>query len=957
VTQWRADSMTQLMTLEQKVECLREEVGELRDHFRTFIGITKIKLSQALVQARQIAEYVVNSVIEREGFEKKGILLQDIDTLGGTSGNDKEQKKLEQRRNGQPPVLPKQIYSALHCLRIYGNSIVHPDKAENVEVTSTDIQAALAQLLRLVEWYFEEYAKGPRKSPIYSGQPESILGRYSDTPPDVAGFLDREQELQSIEAMLTDGPTRALSIVGTGGTGKSALTACAAQRLVTAGRVALQQVLWFDLSGNPTFGDVTARAIASLDPAWRPGDSALVSMAPATRVSLLVRFMTQTSVLLVLDNLETLLDTETGHARDPETRQLLETLAAASHMSRVLATSRLEPRDLVSVAGRSEILMLSGLSEPSFARLMRSQGVNGADSTVSQAWAELDGNPRLLLFLTDLVRRRYRGDLDQAMRRQSQLLAKAAGPLLSEIWEELPAPAQQALQTLSILDQPVFEEDYAGVFARLFPASDSNSDDVVWDQLVPRNLVVNCEEPPGFRLQHPLITEFSVRQWADATAAHQTAAKFYLERAGVTPRPEEEDCCEGDLRLNDQQQHDLVTAVRHALAAKDRRLAQDILLGTRLLKELQRVGNSLRIAGLLRNYLDTIGNGQTHRTDGPAMRVRRILGATLRDMGERQNPTEMHEDCLRMARERGDDTEACRVLTELCRDHRVGLRLPDSLECGRQALEVARSRSLRREQAEILLELALAERASGRQRESAQLAREAMAIGTEVDDAAIVAMAHTALGTLLRASNTAQARSHFESSLTIAREEGNRYWEGRLLGSLADLARRDGNLVEAIRLANQAIQRRQEIGDRTGEAIDRACLALALLDQGELTEALRHLRASLRVQIELQHWRAVSARLVNLGRVFEVRDRFAVAVACYQLGLQVHEAWGLHIKKWKAYLSEMRETAEGKGVAWSTVVQEAAQHRDKLLAEATGIPAQQWPGILDEMLNREKPNS
>ncbi len=163
--------------LEQKVDALREEVGEIKERLKTFLTVSNISIEDALLNARRITEYVVNDVIEKENFEARRDLMDNLETLGS---RDEKSKK---RRNGKEPILPNTIYSSLHNLRIYGNSIAHPfepgtTKLKNIVVSSTDIQIALGHLLRIVEWFFSEYEKGPSLCPLFKdAESGPFLGR------------------------------------------------------------------------------------------------------------------------------------------------------------------------------------------------------------------------------------------------------------------------------------------------------------------------------------------------------------------------------------------------------------------------------------------------------------------------------------------------------------------------------------------------------------------------------------------------------------------------------------------------------------------------------------------------------------------------------------------------------------------------------------------------------------
>lgn len=247
-------------SVDQKVHALSAEVGEIKDLLQALLGIAEVSLDGCLSNARKAAEVVVGQVIQREGLPFDFELLKNIETLGGTSADAK------QRRGGRPPVLPSPVYSAFHGLRIYGNQVIHPFDAKTMErkdlsIRAADLDVALAQLLRIVEWYFTEYSRPPVE-PLYESLQAAPVARYGDPPPRVDGFLGRTRELAWLEEQLSDPQVRCVYIHAPGGTGKTLLAARAAQ-LLAGSRLGGQQVVWFDLASSPPFHEIAARWVAS----------------------------------------------------------------------------------------------------------------------------------------------------------------------------------------------------------------------------------------------------------------------------------------------------------------------------------------------------------------------------------------------------------------------------------------------------------------------------------------------------------------------------------------------------------------------------------------------------------------------------------------------------------------------------------------------------------------------
>jgi hypothetical protein len=154
----------------EKVRDLRTDVPELgyyRQQLLNFVDAPESGLDRALRDARSIVERVVNALLEKEKVEVRRDLLDNIETLGS------REEKPAKRRAGQPACLPENIYAFLHNLRILGNLGTHPfepgtTQLKNVSLRASDRDATLNQLLRLVEWFFEEYGQGPKLKTIYA---------------------------------------------------------------------------------------------------------------------------------------------------------------------------------------------------------------------------------------------------------------------------------------------------------------------------------------------------------------------------------------------------------------------------------------------------------------------------------------------------------------------------------------------------------------------------------------------------------------------------------------------------------------------------------------------------------------------------------------------------------------------------------------------------------------------
>jgi predicted ATPase/class 3 adenylate cyclase len=166
----------------------------------------------------------------------------------------------------------------------------------------------------------------------------SLSTRRSNLPLALTSFVGREKELAEVEALV--GRHRLVTLIGTGGTGKTRLMLEAAARLADR----FPDGVWVaELAplGDPAH--ITAEVARALGAPEVPG-------VPAMEI--VTAFLADKELLLLLDNAEHLVD---GVAR------VAERLLAASPRLRILTTSR----EALAIAGEA-VLQLLSLSCPSF---------------------------------------------------------------------------------------------------------------------------------------------------------------------------------------------------------------------------------------------------------------------------------------------------------------------------------------------------------------------------------------------------------------------------------------------------------------------------------------------------------------------------------------------------------------------------------------------------------------
>jgi tetratricopeptide (TPR) repeat protein len=926
------------LTIEQKVECLTPAVGEIGPQLRRFLTVTDASLESGLVEARKIIEYVVGLVLLREGIKAERDLLNNIEILGGKEGKFPALRRKTPDGPVPPPVLPAPLYSTLHNLRIYGNLVAHPwdpqtMELKDVRLTSTDLQVALGQIMRLVEWYFQEYARGPHVDPLYDRLPEPVVARHGEAPPDPAPLLGRAGELGRLRQLLLDGPAKLVTVLAPAGMGKTLLAARAALDAVGHWSGERGLLLWLDLKGAPSFGEVTARVLASLRPDALPTDVAIAQLSPGARLGQIVRGLAERPVLLVLDNFESWLDPDTRQPHDPHVAQLLEQCATRAHRGRVVLTSRVAV-ELPGVPASGVALVTVGPLPPAdAAELLLRQGVAGSDRAVADVRQRFSGNPRLLIMLADvLVKRRCR-DLDQGLARFPALAARAADGLLTEVWGELTGRAQRLLQALAVLRPPAAVADLAGVLARLGPDDPGDVEDVLWHDLVPRALVVPAEDGSAFAFEHSLIRDYALGRWPDPAVAHRAALQHYQGALAARPAPDSLDPAH-------------LAVVHHALAVNDHALAAETLTSDVVWRPMLRQARGLELLELCRPLV----SAAERLAPLPRFRLRRLAAMCHDNLGDYPAALALLEACQREPDEWRQTRDGCGLLILLCGVLRKLQRYDAAEAVGQEAVALAQRQGFLDGEARGLIELASLERNRGRAAESARLAAAGLEAADRTDDLMLRVMGRSARAEpLVRGHNLDEAERLYREALALCQQSGGVRAEARILQSLGEIAGRQARHDDAMRLVNRAIDIFQKIGDRTGEGIARHRRGLMLERMGPeyAAEALAELRRALRLAFDLDHPTEVASILLSLGALFPAPEDAAKAAVCARTAQDLHTRAG-HPRwdKGERDLKRLRARLGPLGVDWQQLERTVAAQRATLLEQASSIDRAAWERFL-----------
>lgn len=263
--------------------------------------------------------------------------------------------------------------------------------------------------------------------------------------PYIGSLIGRADELAALAQWLAQDAdaanARLVMVLGLGGVGKTSLVAHAARRL--AGH--FERVIWRSLLNAPPLDQVLVGLFQTL--AEQP--LAELPTTPDEQLALLFRFLHRQRVLLVLDNLESILDSaEAGRFRPGYELydQLLWRAATVEHRSALLLTSRERPGAVARLAGdtpRVRSLSLKGLDAVAGQELLAERGLAGPNVAQSALVARYSGNPLALKLVADTVQELFAGDVESFLAEDTL------------IFDDVRKILQQQLDRLTELEQTI----------------------------------------------------------------------------------------------------------------------------------------------------------------------------------------------------------------------------------------------------------------------------------------------------------------------------------------------------------------------------------------------------------------------------------------------------------------------------------------------------------------------
>jgi WD40 repeat protein/transcriptional regulator with XRE-family HTH domain len=334
----------------------------------------------------------------------------------------------------------------------------------------------------------------------------------------VSTFYGREWELDLLAEWVVEERCQVVSVLGLGGVGKSALAVRLMQQLAPR----FEAVIWRSVRNALPCRVLIEQCLQVLAPQalGQLPDTPGVPAGFEQTLNLLLEQIRDRRVLLVLDNLETLLEEgdEAGRLRAgyEDYGLLLRQVAETRHQSCLLFTSREKPGDLVPLEGSRSpvrVLRLARLDAEACEQLLAESNVTGSGPERARLVEAYTGNPLALKIVAQTIVDLFDGEIAPFLA-QDTLIFGGVRELLAQQFDRLSPLERNIMFWLAIMREPVtFDELRA---AQVTPVPRIQLLEAM-EALRRRSLVERGGQPGTFTLQSVVLEYVTARLVTEAS--------------------------------------------------------------------------------------------------------------------------------------------------------------------------------------------------------------------------------------------------------------------------------------------------------------------------------------------------------------------------------------------------------------------------------------------------------
>ncbi len=749
----------------------------------------------------------------------------------------------------------------------------------------------------------------------------AVFSKFINNPPITAPtyFQNRHVETGIIGDFLKDQGPSLMTVVGRGGTGKTAMV-CRLLKSIENGQLPddggpmnVDGIVYLSTTGIRRV--TTANLFADLSKLL-PNDAAqqLDSLYKNPQVStdakmqVLLSHFNKGCTVLLLDNFEDSINPETLALHDTELKEALTALLRfPQHTVKVILTTRIAPVDLALIQpGRQRRLDLDeGLGSPHAENILIEMDTDGkvglkdapAD-LLNEARIRTGGYPRALEALFAILSADRSTSLRDILNDTARLLPEnVVTDLVGEAFNRLDTVAELVMQALAVYARPVTPAaiDYllqphltgvnsAPVMNRLVNMKFARKESGRFylhpvDRAYAFGRIPQGEESDRKDEKHPRFTQFGLwhraaeyfkqartprEQWNQIDDLAPQLAEFDLRFAG-------RDYDTAATLLSELSGEYLFTWGFYRLTADmferlqgkldESQFVQTVLYG--LAYAYYRMGNFQKAMTAYEQMLERATRDNDVNVRGYALVG---LGSCYSNLGMSDKAIDAFEKALESERASGNKSGEQYALDNLGSEYGEMGQTDRAIECYQGALEIARLLKDRQGEGRHLYNLAIELLLTGRQNEGLAYVRDSIVIANETKSSLLSCFTNGGLGmALLFADDLATARKTLEFALTFDEPDQN-YANETLLGLVllrqGDHAAARQALTDAIDKADEQL----EYSSRNYGALDYKGLALSAL---ALAEDVKHLPAAIEAYRSAREIRKDAGTVAKALKVFD----------------------------------------------------------------------------------------
>jgi len=485
----------------------------------------------------------------------------------------------------------------------------------------------------------------------------NITGSFPPTDPKT--IQQRRKLVEEVYAALTKPDINCLVLTGIGGIGKSTATALVykyaeEQRKGGKGPFAVE-ALWITVEETTATFVYLAETISAVLGKPIPD---VAKLPPQNQAAALFNVLNTPDrpCLIVINQFENLLDSQTGQAADPGLGEWLDILNSRLCRCRVLLTSRPMPRGTHDYPPTHvQEHPVAGLAMNEGVDLLRKQGVQVTRATEAElriAVARCAGHALSLELLASILRRNQSLSLHSLFNNPfyAQLwTGDIARKLLDYIYEQqLDDVQRQLLRAFSVYREPVpLEAAQVLMEATVSQTQVLDALNILLSQHLLQDIGKECYQ------LHAVVAEYAKRHFFESDerankqalrAAHAKAAQYYMQQAATSCPPREKRRAIEDVKP-------LIEAFWQYCQAGQWREAYNLMLEEGLSADLGRWGRNTILLELCQLLLPSQEWQPEH---SQAARIYIELGSVYDHLGKQQEALSYYEQALAIRREVGD---------------------------------------------------------------------------------------------------------------------------------------------------------------------------------------------------------------------------------------------------------------------------------------------------------------